>query len=204
MRFFRMKLLVTAFMIMPLMLCAARVVVPSLNSPEFADLEVNKCVPIPDSYYEDLRVFTLEVTFNSAGTSNGFHVAFGNDTGNGFLEFEEISFQIGFDGGRWKLREKGMKNTYICTDDFSTPATRVLSMRITINNEGMPMRVAFKDNNRLFTFPCLDLSSPDVIPDFIKPPFSDMKITRRGYFAENPEDLTTVSFDRDGIKLLLR
>jgi hypothetical protein len=185
-------------------LFAAKIGVPSLDEPVHADLEVNRCVQIPDSCYEGLRIFTLEISFNNATSSNGFFVAFGSDTGNDYLEFEEIAFQIGFDQGRWEIREQGMVNTYACTNGFPQTGTKSLSMRIKLNAGGRPRQVVFADGGQAFTFPGLDLSGPESIPAYFTPPFSDLKVTRRGYFASGPDDSTLVSFDRGGIKLIVR
>ncbi len=187
-----------------LRVCAANLTVNSLDTPVHADLEVNKCVDIPDSCYTGLRTFTLDVTFDNASTSNGFYVAFGNDTGNDYLEFEEMQFQIGFDQGKWKLREKGMIRTYSCTNSFSQTGTKSLRMRIKVNKNGTPRLVTFEDSSHIFTFPGLDLSGPYTIPNYFTPPFTDLKVTRRGYFSSAPEDLTSLTFGRGGIQLILR
>jgi hypothetical protein len=183
---------------------AASLDVGSLDTPVHIDLEVNKCVEIPDSCYAGLRYLTLEVTFNNASPSNGFYVAFGNDTGNDYLEFEEMAFQIGFDQGKWKLREKGMVNTYTCTNNFSQTGTNSLKMVIKVNKDGQPRLITFEDGSQPFTFPGLDLSSCETIPSYFTPPFTDLKVTRRGYFSSDPCDSTSVKFDRGGIKLILR
>lgn len=192
----------TVMLSMPLF--AAKIGVPSLDAPVHADLEVNRCVKIPDSCYEGLRVFTLEISFSSATPSNGFYVAFGSDTGNGYLEFEETAFQIGFDEGQWKLREKGMIRIFACTNSFSQTGTKSLKMVIKLNREGRPRQVVFEDGTQPFTFPGLDLSGPETIPAYFTPPFSDLKVTRRGYFSSEPEDSTSLNFSRGGIKLILR
>jgi len=183
---------------------AASLDVGSLDEPTHTDLEVNKCVDIPDSCYAGLRTLTLDLSFHEASPSNGFYVAFGNDTGNDYLEFEEMQFQIGFDKGRWKLREKGMVRTYTCTNDFAQTGTKSLRMRIKVNKEGQPRLITFEDGSQPFTFPELDLSSAETIPAYFTPPFTDLKVTRRGYFASAPDDITSVAFGQNGIKLILR
>ena len=177
--------------------------VPTLDTPTHTDLEVNKCVDIPDSCYSGLRYLTLDISFNNASPSNGFYAAFGNDTGNEYLEFEEMAFQVGFDQGRWKLREKGMVHTYTCTNDFAQTGTKSLRMRIKVNKDGQPRQITFKDGDNLFAFPGLDLSSIETIPSYFTPPFTDLKVTRRGYFSDEPEDSTSVNFSMGGIKLII-
>jgi len=185
-------------------LFSARIAVNSLDEPEHIDLEVNKCVPVPESCYTGLRILILDISFANASPSNGFYAAFGNDTGNDYLEFEEMQFQIGFDQGRWQLREKGMVNTYTCTNQFAQSGTKSLRMQVRVNESGSPLEVTFADNGQAFSFPGLDLSTPDKIPAWLIPPFSDLKVTRRGYFADAPEDLTSVVFSQDGIRIIIR
>lgn len=192
----------TGLLCLPLL--AANLAVGSLDTPIHTDLEVNRCLSIPDSCYAHLRIFTLEITFKNASPSNGFYVAFGNDTGNGYLEFEEMVFQIGFDQGKWQLREKGMVNTYTCSSSFSPSGTKNLKMQIRVDEAGNPLSVTFADNGQSFTFPGLDLSSPKRIPEWITPPFADLKVTRRGYFANDPQDSTSLTFSRGGIKVIIR
>ena len=185
-------------------LFAAKLIIDSLDSPDHTDLEVNKCVNIPDSCFIELRTLTLEITFNNASSSNGFYVAFGNDTGNDYLEFEEMAFQIGFDQGKWKLREKGMVKTYVCTNSFTQTGTKSLRMKIRVTEDKNPAWVTFEDNGQSFTFPGLDLSSKESIPAYFTPKFTDLKVTRRGSFAGTLEDSTALIFSNDGILIILR
>ena len=178
--------------------------VDSLDTPVHTDLEVNKCVQIPDSCYAGLRSMTLDISFHNASLSNGFYVAFGNDSGNGYLEFEEMQFLIGFDQGRWKLREKGMAEIYTCTNDFTQTGTKSLRMRIKVNKDGQPRLVTFNDGDNLFSFPGLNLSSTETIPAYFTPPFTDLKVTRRGYFTSAPDDSTSIVFGQGGMQLILR
>ena len=187
-----------------LSLFSANLNVGSLDAPVHTDLEVNKCMEIPDSCYADLRTLTVEVTFKNASPSNGFYVALGDDTGNGCLEFEEMAFQIGFDQGVWKFRKKGMAKTYTSTNSFAQTGAKSLRMKIKVTPEGQPRLVSFEDDNQPFSFPGLDLSSIETIPEYFIPPFSDLKVTRRGYFVSDPEDSTSLKFGQGGIKLIIR
>ena len=185
-------------------LFSAKLTIDSLDSPAHPDLEVNKCVDIPDSCYTEIRTLTLEITFNNASPSNGFYVAFGNDTGNDYLECCEMAFQIGFDQGVWKFREKGMVKTYVCTNSFAQTGTKSLRMKIRVTEDKNPLWVTFEDNGHSFTFPGLDLSSKESIPAYFTPPFTDLKVTRRGPFTGDPEDSTSLILSKDGIVIILR
>jgi len=115
-----------------------------------------------------------------------------------------VAFRIGFDQGRWKLREKGMINTYTCTNQFSQTGTKNLRMRIKVNADGDPLEVTFADNGQRFDFPGLNLSSAATIPAYFTPPFADLKVTRRGYFTDDPKDSTSLTFSQGGIRLIIR
>jgi hypothetical protein len=199
-----LRCLCVIFITLSLPLLAVTVNVPSLNTPEHLDLEVNKCVPIPESCYTGLRILIIDIRFENASTSNGFYVAFGNDTGNEYLEFEEMQFQIGFESGRWQIRDRGMLNTYVCTNQFAQTNTTSLKMWIRVNEDAIPSKVTFADSGRPFSFPGLDLSTPEIIPEWLIPAFSDLKVTRRGYFASEPEDSISVAFSQDGVRVLIR
>ena len=124
------------YMTVSLPLLAGKLNVSQLDEPSHIDREVNKCVAIPASCYSKLRTLILEVSLKNASPSNGFYVACGNDTGNKYVEPREVDFRIGFDQGRWKLREKGMIKTYTCTNQFSQTGTKNLRMRIKVNADG--------------------------------------------------------------------
>ena len=70
------------YMTVSLPLFAEKLNVTQLDEPSHIDREVNKYVAINASFYSKLWTLTMEVTFENASLSNGFYVAFGNDTGN--------------------------------------------------------------------------------------------------------------------------
>ena len=82
--------------------------VGGLPSWEFADTEVSTNVPFafPQT---NARHFLLSLEL-AGMPSNNVQVAFGRDANtNGVLEIEETGFAIGWDCGRWRVRE-GMRD----------------------------------------------------------------------------------------------
>lgn len=78
--------------------------VGGLPAWEFADTEVSTNVPFA---FPQANVKHLLLSLELAGTpSNNVEVAFGRDTNtNGVLEVGETGFEIGWDCGRWRMRE---------------------------------------------------------------------------------------------------
>ena len=78
--------------------------VGGLPAWEFADTEVSTNVPFA---FPQANVKHFFLSMELAGTpSNNVQVAFGRDANtNGVLEVEESGFAIGWDCGRWKVKE---------------------------------------------------------------------------------------------------
>ena len=78
--------------------------VEGLPAWEFADTEVSTNVPFA---FPQANVKHVLLSLELAGTpSNNVEVAFGRDANtNGVLEIGETGFELGWDCGRWKVRE---------------------------------------------------------------------------------------------------
>ena len=97
-----------------------------------------------------------------------------------------------------------MVNIYACTNSFAQSGTKNLRMLVRVNESGNPLAVTFADNGHPFSFPGLDLSRPEKIPEWLTPPFANLKVTRRGYFPGEPQNSTSLSFSRGGLKVIIR
>ena len=109
--------------------------VGGLPAWEFADTEVATNVPFA---FPQANVKHFFLSMELAGTpSNNVQVAFGCDANtNGVLEVEEAGFAIGWDCGRWKVREGlgGLEGLEWCAEEATTNRVKVLDVDLQVAN----------------------------------------------------------------------
>jgi len=172
--------------------------VARLPEPSFSDREISEDAALPANRLDLLRVFRLEMTFEST-PSNNVQVAFGRDNRprDGKLAAEETDFIIGWDRGEWFLRPQGLRERYA----FSPAAvggTRTLTAEIRVNAQGTPLPAVFRDGGAVFTFPGFALSP---VPGWLRPGLWDcMRVTVRG----GTNGTVRARFLRDGATVILK
>ena len=113
--------------------------VGGLPAWEFADTEVSTNVPFA---CPRANVKHLLLSLELAGTpNNNVQVAFGRDVNtNGVLEIEETGFAIGWDCGRWRVREGigngewGIGNGEWTAEEMTTNRVKVLDVDLRVAN----------------------------------------------------------------------
>ena len=179
---------------------AVTVDVPRLPAPAHANWEASADTAIPTNTTDNLRVFRLEMTF-SATLSNNVQVAFGRDKlpADGFLEVEEADLILGWDRGEWFLRPRGLRERYAFPSAV-TNGTRTLTADIRVSPQGAPRSVTFKDDEGVFTFAGLTLTT---IPDWLTPgQWTNLRVTARG--ATETNEIVSAKFMPDGARIILR
>ena len=109
--------------------------VGGLPAWEFADTEVSTNVPFA---FPQANVKHFFLSMELAGTpSNNVQVAFGRDANtNGVLEVEEAGFAIGWDCGRWKVKEgmRGLGSLEWGAEEVTTNRVKVLDVDLCVAN----------------------------------------------------------------------
>ena len=111
--------------------------VGGLPAWEFADTEVSTNVPFA---FPQANVKHFFLSMELAGTpSNNVQVAFGRDANtNGVLEVEESGFAIGWDCGRWRVREgigdSGLGSGEWTAAEVTTNRVKVLDVDLRVAN----------------------------------------------------------------------
>ena len=111
--------------------------VGGLPSWEFADTEVSTNVPFA---FPQANVKHFFLSMELAGTpSNNVQVAFGRDANtNGVLEIEETGFAIGWDCGRWKvkdgMRDEGRGMREWTAEEMTTNRVKALDVDLRVAN----------------------------------------------------------------------
>ena len=111
--------------------------VGGLPAWEFADTEVSTNVPFA---FPQANVKHFFLSMELAGTpSNNVQVAFGRDANtNGVLEVEEAGFAIGWDCGRWRVREgigdQGSGIREWMAEEVTTNRVKVLDVDLRVAN----------------------------------------------------------------------
>jgi hypothetical protein len=175
--------------------------VARLSSPSFADREAagDAALP-PTNRMDNLRVFRLEMTFEST-PSNNVQVALGRDNrpADGALASEETDFIVGWDCGEWFLRPRGLRERYAFSPAASG-GTRTLTAFIRVTSQGVSQTPAFKDGGTAFTFAGLQLTP---FPDWLKPDlWTHLRVTVRG--TDVPEESVKAVFAPDGARIFIR
>ena len=122
--------------------------VGGLPAWELADTEASTNVPFA---FPPVAVRHFLVSLELAGTpSNNVQVAFGRDANtNGVLEIEETGISLGWDCGRWRVRE-GMRDQGSGIREWTAEAVttnevKVLDLDVTISRE-QGRRIASAEN----------------------------------------------------------
>ena len=190
-------------LVLPLSALSAAAVtldMPGLPAPSFADREVSFDTALPANRLEKLRVFRLEMTFDST-PSNNVQVAFGRDTlpADGFLSAEETDFIIGYDCGEWFLRPQGLRERY-AFPPAAAGGTRTLTAEIRVNSQGDPGPAVFRDGGSAFAFPGLTLTPA---PAWLRPDlWTCLRVTARG--CDSTNETVSARFLPDGARIILR
>ena len=190
-------------LVLPLSALSAAAVtldMPGLPAPSFADREVSFDTALPANRLEKLRMFRLEMTFDSP-PSNRVQVAFGRDTlpADGFLSAEETDFIIGWDCGEWFLRPQGLRERY-AFPPASAGGTRTLTAELRVNAQGDPGPAVFRDGASAFAFPGLALTPA---PGWLRPDLWDcLRVTARG--CDSTNETVSARFLPDGARIILR
>jgi len=174
----------------------------TLPESNFADRETSKHYAFAPPELGKLNFFKIDLTFCGSTLSNNYEIALGNSDREGELPAEDIDFILGISCGTWFLRERGLRRTYICTNDFVKTGTKNLQLSIRYDASGVPQTISFMDNGTPFQFPGLDISASSTV-SWLRPVWKDMKLTRRGY-VEDPQDGIRVSLTADGSKIIIR
>ena len=191
------------FLVLPLSILsatAATLDVTRLPAPSYADREVSGDTALPAGRTEGLRVFRLELTFEST-PSNNVQVAFGRDTrpADSSLAAEEIDFIIGWDCGEWFLRPHGLKVRHTFTP-AAAGGRRTLTAAIRVNPQGVPQPSVFKDGSAAFTFDGLALSP---FPEWLNPSlWTHLRVTVRG--ADAAAENVSASFLPGGARITVK
>ena len=174
--------------------------VPRLPGPSAADGEVSGDSALPENRLEKLRVFRLEMTFDST-PSNNVQVAFGRDNmpADGKLAAEETDCIIGWDCGEWFLRPQGLRERY-AFPPAAAGGTRTLTAELRVNAQGDPGPAVFRDGASAFAFPGLALTPA---PGWLRPDLWDcLRVTARG--CDSTNETVSARFLPDGARIILR
>ena len=174
----------------------------TLPNSEFADLEASKHYVITPPELGKSDFFKIDMTFCGSSLSNNYEIALGNSDSEGELPAENIDFILGISCGTWFLRERGLRRSYICTNDFVKTGTKRLQLAIRYDATGVPHTLSFTDSGKPFQFPGLDISAPSTVA-WLQPAWTDIKLTRRGYVADPSEEIR-VSIAADGATIIIR
>ena len=174
----------------------------TLPESGFADLETSKHIKIVPFDLNKVRLFSVDLEFNGSTLSNNYEIAMGCSDSEGELPAENIDFILGISCGTWFLRERGLRRTYTCTNDFAKTGAKKLRLAIRYDTSGVPQKISFMDSGTPFEFPGLDISAPATAA-WLRPAWKDMKLTRRGY-VEDPLDGIRVSIAADSTAIIIR
>lgn len=174
--------------------------VAQLPAPIFTDREVSGDTALPGNRLDKLRVFRLEMTFEST-PSNNVQVAFGRDNrpADGKLAAEETDFIVGWDCGEWFLRPLGLRERFTFAPAGAN-GTRTLSANIRVTSAGVFQPPVFADSGTAFAFGGLVLTP---FPDWLKPDlWTHLRVTVRG--TDVPEENVRAVFASDGAKIIIK
>ena len=174
--------------------------VPRLPGPSAADGEVSGDSALPENRLEKLRVFRLEMTFDST-PSNNVQVAFGRDNmpADGKLAAEETDCIIGWDCGEWFLRPQGLRERY-AFPPAAASGRRTLTAFIRVPSKGSFPSPVFADSGTAFTFAGLQLAP---VTDWLNPDlWTCLRVTARGCVSTN--ETVSARFLPDGASIILR
>ncbi len=111
----------------------------------YADTEVSTNVPFCMKL-DDAGMFSFSLSA-SVTASNNIQLAFGCDSNtNGILELEEVEMVVGWDCGKWFLRN-GCDGDYVENVNTTTSAYKTLSWGLRINKNLKLSRLTVTDNN---------------------------------------------------------
>ncbi|MFA7174892.1 MAG: hypothetical protein WC340_16070 [Kiritimatiellia bacterium] len=174
----------------------------TLPDSDFDDLETSRHIKIVPLDLNKVRLFSIDLEFGGSTLSNNYEIAMGCSDNEGELPAENIDFILGISCGTWFLRERGLRRTYTCTNDFAKTGAKKLRLAIRYDASGLPQNIAFMDNGTPFNFHGLDISAPATAA-WLRPTWKDMKLTRRGY-VEDPLDGIRVSIAANSTAIIIR
>ena len=175
---------------------------------EFADTEVSTNVPFA---FPQANVKHVLLSLELAGTpSNDVEVAFGRDANtNGVLEVGEIGMTVGWDCGRWEVRELKIENGKLRVEGDGGRALKWTAEAVTTNLVkvlDVDLQVAHAKGKRLVCAEngeALDWGEADELPRMMYDNRWDtLRLTVRG--VDRADERILVRFFFDGTRIILR
>ena len=178
--------------------------VGGLPAWEFADTEVSTNVPFA---FPQANVKHLLLSLELAGTpSNNVEVAFGRDANtNGVLEVGETGFEIGWDCGRWRMREglrelrglRGMRDGEWMAEAVTTNLVKVLEIDVQVAH-AKGKRLVCAENGE-----AIDWGEADELPRMMYDNRWDtMRLTVRG--VDRADESLRAAVRVEGSKIIIR
>lgn len=176
------------------------ITVTPLPASEYADTEATTNCPfsLADPDVRHLRL-VLDLV---ASPSNNVEVAFGCDAnGDGALALEEIAFAVGWDAGRWIMRE-GLAIASAVPLQWTASAaseTSVKQLRFSLDwNATRARGITATENGRSLAW-----ELPEPLPTWLHDPtWNTMRLAVRG--AEEPDGVLWAEAKVDGTTLMIR
>ena len=176
------------------------ITVTPLPASEYADTEVTTNCPFS---LADPDVRHLRLQLNLVATSsNNVEVAFGRDVnGDGALTLEEIAFAVGWDAGRWIMRE-GLAIASVVPRQWTASAaseTSVKQLRFSLDwNATRAQGITATENGRSLAW-----ALPEPLPTWLHDPtWNTMRLAVRG--AEAPNETLWAKAQVEGTTLMIR